>query len=83
MTCRAACGRSRWRAWSGPRTPTGAIVWPNLQPGTYTLCEVDMPAGWHSSLEQVANAVVTKDAAGNVVSVCIEVTIGVGQTVTI
>ena len=61
----------------------GRIVWPNLEPGTYTLCEVDIPAGWHSSLEQVANAVVTKDGAGNLVSVCIEVTIGVGQTVTI
>ena len=32
----------------------GRIVWPNLEPGTYTLCEVDIPAGWHSSLEQVA-----------------------------
>ena len=56
------------------------VLFDNLQPGTYTLCEVDMPAGWHSSLEQVLGAVITKDAAGNVVKVCISITIDANET---
>src|SRR5215211_1456930 len=57
----------------------GRIVFPNLVPGTYTLCEVDMPDGWHSSLAEEDGAVVDPETG----DVCIEITVGVGQTVTI
>jgi len=57
----------------------GRIVFPNLVPGTYTLCEVDIPDGWHSSLAQEDGAVVDPETG----DVCIEITVGVGQTVTI
>jgi len=56
----------------------GEIVWPNLAPGTYTLCEVDIPEGWHSSLEQVAGAEILQNG-----DVCIDVTVAIGQNVTI
>jgi hypothetical protein len=56
----------------------GRIVWPNLEPGTYTLCEVDIPEGWHSSLENEEGAEVLENG-----DICIEITVGVGQRVTI
>jgi hypothetical protein len=56
------------------------VLFDDLKPGSYVLCEVDMPAGWHSSLEQDPQATVTKDAAGNVVKVCIPITIDANET---
>ena len=51
------------------------VLFDDLQPGTYTLCEVDMPVGWHSSLEKVAGAVVTTDPETDaIVNVCITIT---------
>jgi len=56
------------------------VVFAGLKPGDYTLCEVGMPAGWHSSLEQVPGRVITVDqATGAIVSVCVAITIEEGD----
>jgi hypothetical protein len=49
------------------------VLFANLEPGTYTLCEVDLPAGWHSSLEDVEGAAFEGD------SVCVEIEISAGE----
>jgi hypothetical protein len=55
------------------------VAFDDLKAGSYTLCEVDMPDGWHSSLEQAPGAVVDPDTG----DVCIELTIANGETETI
>jgi uncharacterized repeat protein (TIGR01451 family) len=55
----------------------GEIAWTNLQPGEYTLCEVDIPEGWHTSLEQVEGAEVDPETG----DVCITFDVAVGETV--
>ena len=37
------------------------VVFDDLKPGTYTLCEVGMPAGWHSSLGEDGCVEITID----------------------
>ena len=52
------------------------ILFDNLRPDTYTLCEVDMPIEWHSSLERPPhNGTRTEDDAANTARVCIEIDI--------
>ena len=57
----------------GATDASGELGFRHLVPGEYTLCEVDLPADWHSSLEQVDGAVVS---AGKV---CVKLTIGAGE----
>ena len=57
------------------------IQFGNLRPGTYTLCEVDMPIEWHSSLEQAPhNGTRTEDDATNTARVCIVIDIAAGES---
>jgi hypothetical protein len=55
------------------------VAFASLKAGTYTLCEVDLPAGWHSSLEQEPGAVVDPETG----DVCVAITIANGETETI
>ena len=54
----------------------------NLKPGTYTLCEINMPAGWHSSLENPPyNGDVTENE-DDTTTVCIELVLEPGEAET-
>ncbi len=55
------------------------VAFDGLKAGTYTLCEVGLPAGWHSSLEQEPGAVVDPQTG----DVCIAITVANGETETI
>jgi hypothetical protein len=55
------------------------VTFGNLKAGTYALCEVDLPAGWHSSLEAEPGAVVDPETG----DVCVEIAIANGETETI
>ncbi len=49
------------------------IEFGNLVPGPYTLCEVDMPIAWHSSLEEAPyNGTRTENVAAGTAKVCID-----------
>src|SRR5215217_1313963 len=48
----------------------GDIVWSNLAPGEYELCEINLPGGWFTDLEQDPTAVVTDNGDGTV-DVCV------------
>ncbi len=50
------------------------VLFDDIKPGTYTLCEVDMPDGWHSSLEQEEGAEVRPNG-----DVCIEITVDANE----
>ena len=78
------------RAWSfelsgngiEPVTKTTAdgnpVQFGNLRPGAYTLCEVDIPIAWHSSLEEPPyNG--TRTEAGGTARVCISLDIAAGE----
>ena len=55
----------------------------NLKPGEYTLCEVGMPAGWHSSLENPPfNGEVTENQDGTT-TVCVEIVLEAGEAETL
>src|SRR5215216_661021 len=51
------------------------VLFDDLKPGTYTLCEIDMPDGWHSSLEQEEGAVILPNG-----DVCVEITIDANES---
>ena len=57
----------------------GNLSFGNLKPGNYTLCEIDMPAGWHSSLEEPPfNGQVT-DNPDDTTTVCIAIVLQPGE----
>ena len=64
-------------------TPQDATLdFGNLKPGTYTLCEVDMPIDWFSSLEDDPyNGDRTEDVEAGTATVCIEFEIEPGEAV--
>ena len=62
-------------------TPQDATLdFGDLKPGTYTLCEVDMPIDWFSSLEDDPyNGDRTEDAEAGTATVCIEIELEPGE----
>ncbi len=54
----------------------------NLKPGNYTLCEINMPAGWHSSLEEPPFNGVPVDNPDDTTTVCVAVVLQPGEAET-
>jgi hypothetical protein len=74
-------------------TPPGTVTlsqsnswkynWTNLVPGTYQLCESNVPVGGHSSIENMAGWFSTGVSPSDNSTVCVPVVVGAGSTVSI